>query len=427
MEYNIGDRIIDDKRDITIIDKKKLTRKYIYKYRCNICGYECQDGYRAGKPAKGLWRDEWDLNGAKKGCACCTSTIIVPEINSIAATHPELSKYFINGDEYKYTVQSNKRVDVLCPDCGYIKTDYPINLIYNPGFSCPICASSVPVGERILCALLDLQQINFKKEFQFPDSRKRYDFYLPDYNVIIEVNGSQHYVQTSNTWGSVKEQKENDKYKKQLALNQGISAYIVIDARISDFNHIKESIMNSGLADIISFDNVNWESIEDSINKNGRIKEMCEYWEQHPEATVVDMENKFHKSEKIIYDTLKVGYDMGWCHKRKAIHHHTSLHNNWYQRKNPVYDYNVDCNNNAMPIKHIEKNIYFKSIRLAHVYSKKLLDKLIPESTIRYKAKRNKEFAYVSRIEFNDAYNNGCICVGTPFDEAALITLGEIL
>ena len=26
MEYNIGDRIIDDKRDITIIDKKKLTR-----------------------------------------------------------------------------------------------------------------------------------------------------------------------------------------------------------------------------------------------------------------------------------------------------------------------------------------------------------------------------------------------------------------
>ena len=26
MEYSIGDRIIDDKRDITIIDKKKLTR-----------------------------------------------------------------------------------------------------------------------------------------------------------------------------------------------------------------------------------------------------------------------------------------------------------------------------------------------------------------------------------------------------------------
>ena len=66
MEYNIGDRIIDDKRDITIIDKKKLTRKYIYKYRCNICGYECQDGYRAGKPEKSLWRDELDLNGAKK-------------------------------------------------------------------------------------------------------------------------------------------------------------------------------------------------------------------------------------------------------------------------------------------------------------------------------------------------------------------------
>lgn len=49
MEYNIGDRIVDDKHDITIIDKKKLTRTYIYKYRCNICGYECSDGYRVGK------------------------------------------------------------------------------------------------------------------------------------------------------------------------------------------------------------------------------------------------------------------------------------------------------------------------------------------------------------------------------------------
>jgi len=29
MEYNIGDRIVSDKRDITIIDKKKLTRTCI--------------------------------------------------------------------------------------------------------------------------------------------------------------------------------------------------------------------------------------------------------------------------------------------------------------------------------------------------------------------------------------------------------------
>lgn len=350
MEYNIGDRIVDDKRDITIIDKKKLTRTYIYKYRCNICGYECQDGYRAGKQVAANWRKAYEFDNVGKGCACCARSIIVPEINSVAATHPELVKYFINGDEYKYSASSNLKIDLKCPYCGTIKPQ-KISILTSYGFSCPVCASSVSTGERILYALLDSQNIKFKKEFQFPNSKKRYDFYLPDYNVIVEVNGSQHYMQTSGNWGLVDEHKQNDKYKKQLALNQGISAYIVIDARTSDFNHIKESIINSGLADIISFDNVNWESIEDSINKNGRIKEMCEYWEQHPEVTVVDMENKFHKSEKIIYDTLKVGYDMGWCRKREIKPHIIN------------------------PLKHILTNIYFHDAKAASRNSLKFLGK----------------------------------------------------
>lgn len=390
MEYNIGDRIVDDKRDITIIDKKKLTRTYVYKYRCNICGYECQDGYRVGKQVAANWRKAYEFDNAGKGCACCTHSIIVPEINSVAATHPELMKYFINGDEYKYSALSNIAIDLKCPDCGTIKHQ-KISILASYGFSCPVCASSVPTGERIVYALLDSQNINFKKEFQFPDNRKRYDFYLPDYNVIIEVNGSQHYVQTSGNWGLVDEQRQNDKYKKQFALNQGTSNYIVIDSKTSDFNYIKESIINSDLSYIISFNNVNWESIEDSINKNGRVKEMCEYWEQHPEVTVVDMENKFHKSEKIIYDTLKVGYDMGWCHKRET--------------KPPVIN----------PIKHIETNIYFRDAKAASRNSLELLGKQIPSSTIRYKAKRNKEFTYVSKEEFNDAYDNGCLCVGNKF------------
>lgn len=390
MEYNIGDRIVDDKRDITIIDKKKLTRTYIYKYRCNICGYECQDGYRNGKPVKAHWYKPYEIYGQHKGCACCAHSITVPGINSIVDTNPELSIYFINGEEYRYSAQSGYKVDMKCPKCGNIKQQV-ISTLTLKGFSCPVCASSVSAGERIVYALLDSQNIKFKKEFQFPNSKKRYDFYLPDYQTIIEVNGIQHYVQTSNTWGSLQKQQYNDIYKKEFAMQQDISAYIVIDARTSDFNYIKESIINSGLADIILFNNVDWESIEDSINKNGIIKEMCEYWEQHPEATVVDMENKFHKSEKIIYDTLKVGYDMGWCHKREI--------------KPPIIN----------PLKHILTNIYFHDATAASRNSLELLGKQIPSSTIRYKAKRNKDFTYVSKEEFNNAYDNGCVCIGDKF------------
>lgn len=394
MEYNIGDRIVDDKRDITIIDKKKLTRTYIYKYRCNICGYECQDGYRVGQPAKAHWYKPHEIHGQYKGCACCAHSIVIPGINSIADTNPELSIYFINGDEYKYSALSGCKVDMICPECGNVKQQV-ISSLTNKGFSCPICASSVSIGERIIYVLLDSQNIVFKKEFQFPNSKKRYDFYLTDYNTIIEIHGSQHYVQTSNTWGTVEEQQQNDEYKKQFALGKGISDYIVINAKVSEFNYIKESIVNSELADIINFNNVDWESIEDSIHKNGIVKEMCEYWEQHPEATVVDMENKFHKSEKIIYDTLKVGYDMGWCHKRKLKH--------------PI----------VQPIKHIDTDIYFHDAKTASRNSLELLGKQIPDSTVRYKAKHNKEFIYVSREEFNNAYDNGCVCVGDKFTKVA--------
>ena len=390
MEYNIGDRIVDDKRDLTIIGKRKAVRSYYYQYRCNKCGYECQDGYRAGEPFKGLWRTAYEFDSGHKGCACCNHSITVPGINSIADTHPELTKYFINGDEYKYPATSSSIVSMICPQCGHIRKQ-TISVLTINGLSCPLCANTISIGERIMCSLLKFQNIEFKKEFAFPDNKKRYDFYLSEYNTIIEIHGSQHYVQTSNTWGTVKEQQQNDEYKKQFALNQGISHYIVINAKVSEFNYIKDSIINSELASIISLDNVDWIEIEDEVNQNGVVKEMCEYWESHPEATIVDLENMFHRSEKIIYDRLKIGYEMGWCHKRDT--------------KAPV----------IRPIKYVDTNIYFRDAKIASRNSIEFFGKKIPDSTIRYKAKHNKEFQYISREEFNSAYDNGCLCIGDKF------------
>lgn len=318
----------------------------------------------------------------------------VPGINSIADTHPELAKYFMNGDEYKYSATSNCVINMVCPQCGHIR-EQTISVLTINGLSCPLCANTVSIGERIVCSLLKYQNIEFKKEFSFSDNKKRYDFYLPEYSTIVEVHGSQHYVQTSGNWGTVEEQQQNDEYKKQYALSQGVSNYIIINAKVSEFNYIKDSIMSSELSSIISLDSVDWIQIEDEVNQNGVVKEMCEYWEAHPEATIVDLENLYHRSEKIIYDRLKIGYDMGWCHRRDA--------------RAPV----------KQPIKHIDTNIYFHDARAVSRNSLKLLGKQIPDSTVRYKAKRNKEFTYVSREEFNNAYDNGYTCIGDKFTKVA--------
>ena len=53
-------------------------------------------------------------------------------------------------------------------------------------------------------------------------SNKRYDFYLPDFNLLIERDGEQHY-QEHRLFNkiSLKENIVNDKYKTKLAKDAG--------------------------------------------------------------------------------------------------------------------------------------------------------------------------------------------------------------
>lgn len=393
MEYNIGDTIKDDNRDLTIIDKKFEKRSWLYKYRCNICGYDCCDGYHGGKPVSGQWYKDRDFEVLHKGCRCCNKRIIVPEINSIAATNPELCKYFINGDEYKYSISSPLKTTVVCPDCGELIPDKTISTIISHGACCPVCSSSRPIGERIVYAVFEYLDVNFKKEFQFDGSNKRYDFYLNDFNVICEVNGRQHYEQISGKWASVwntiDKEVKNDKLKFDIAMKNGVSRYIVIDAIESKFDYIKKSILDSELSDILDLNSVDWDFIKHKINKDGNIKDICLYWEEHPDTSIIDMENIFHYSESMIYRFLTIGYEHGWCHRREQQKHQ------------------------ARPLKY--NDVYFRDANKLSKYLKEYENSIVAQSTIRYKARRGDTFTYVSKEEFNRAADRGEQCVGERF------------
>ena len=50
--------------------------------------------------------------------------------------------------------------------------------------------------ERAVIKLLNAARINFQKEKSFSDLKHghyRFDFFLPQYNILIEVHGEQHY------------------------------------------------------------------------------------------------------------------------------------------------------------------------------------------------------------------------------------------
>lgn len=70
---------------------------------------------------------------------------------------------------------------------------------------------------------LEERGINFTKEYSFPDSKFRFDFFLPDFNVLVEFHGVQHYrpVQRFGGREGLNKTKEMDTLKETLAASYG--------------------------------------------------------------------------------------------------------------------------------------------------------------------------------------------------------------
>lgn len=319
MGYNIGDRIITETKDITIIAKEKHRQsdgniRILYQYRCNICGFDCHDYYYGGKYIDEIWVTPFQLNRDRQ-CSCCASKAVKPEINSLAITHPDLVKFFKNKeDAYHYTWKSNKYVEMICPICGAEKTSKICNLVKN-GICCPRCSDGLSIGERIMYIILKDNNISFQKEFTFDNCNYRYDFYINDCNMIIEMNGKQHYVET-NIDGSkhcLDKIVENDKKKKEFALGKGIESYIYIDCIESNVDYIIDSIENSGILDVLHIANIDRYALSQEIAHHSITKDICDMYNSRDDISIIEMEDRLPFHRKTIREHLKIGASLGWC------------------------------------------------------------------------------------------------------------------
>jgi hypothetical protein len=162
-----------------------------------------------------------------------------------------------------------------------------------------------------------LQQLNidFKYQKQFKwSNKKRYDFYIPSFNMIIETHGIQHYKKLfTYKWGLLKDIKENDKIKKQLAKQNNIKYYIVIDCSYSNLYFIKNSIINSRLIKLLNFkeEEIDWIKCHENAISN-KIKMACELWNnKFKNTTKIGNELKVDRATIVRY--LKQGAELGWC------------------------------------------------------------------------------------------------------------------
>lgn len=319
-KFDIGYHICDKDRDMIITDRKYSTDSCgrtwkVYKFKCNKCGFESGKHYKNGELIEEYWLDEYNLI---KGidCSCCgvTPKIIVEGINDIPTTAPWMVKYFKNQkDICKYTKSSGKKAHFMCPDCLTEKY-IGVNGVYrNRSVGC-FCNDNISYPEKYIKSLLNNLNINYIYQYAPNWAKgKRYDFYIPSLEIIIEANGMQHYRDSSGMYKrTLKEESENDNNKKLLAVNNNIKEYIVIDCRYSNSEWIKASILSSRLNDIYDLSNINWNSCDEVANSN-LVKLVCDLKNKDNSLTTSEIELLTGVKQGVVNNYLKRGTKLGWC------------------------------------------------------------------------------------------------------------------
>ena len=247
---------------------------------------------------------------------------IANENNCIAAVDGEFAKLFWNEeDTYKFTCNSGKKSDFKCPDCGNKIEKRIITNVFRQGLFCQYCNDGISYPEKFMLSLLTQLQIKFNYQKLFNEwfkneMRRYYDFYIPSMKSIIEVHGMQHYEKGFERYGenarTVEEEKENDIYKMEIALKSGISKdnYIIIDARYSNLEYIRSSIINSNISRILDLSKVNWMLCHEDACKS-IVEKVCSMWKE--KSNVTDISREIQLDRATVRKYLKQGSKIGWC------------------------------------------------------------------------------------------------------------------
>ena len=119
--------------------------------------------------------------------------------------------------EYK-NIYSN--IKVKCKFCGKINYKPAYRIIYGKCFYC-----NESQGERAVRLYLEKNKIRYIQEYTFKDCKYKkelpFDFYLPDYNTVIEYQGEQHFREIL-FFEKLEDRQLKDKIKREYCIKNGI-------------------------------------------------------------------------------------------------------------------------------------------------------------------------------------------------------------
>ena len=160
-----------------------------------------------------------------------TNEQYIKELNNVNSNIVVLEKY----------IGANTPILHKCLIDGYQWYAQPSNILFGKG--CPQCKESR--GERQVRQWLDNHKIMYNKQYKFDDCQDAkplpFDFYLPDYNVLIEYDGKQHFEPVEYFGGQESFEKtvKHDNIKNEYCKNNGIQLL-----RIPYYKNVEEELNN---------------------------------------------------------------------------------------------------------------------------------------------------------------------------------------
>lgn len=130
----------------------------------------------------------------------------------------------IHGRRYDYDhviySRNNCVIDILCGIHGKfsIRADHHLD-----GYGCQKC--NITKGESKIEKWLKINKINYVWQYRPSGLRMAYDFFLPEYDLLIEFDGKQHFEYVDyffRTQDKFQRQQELDEKKKQFAEKNGL-------------------------------------------------------------------------------------------------------------------------------------------------------------------------------------------------------------
>ena len=208
----------------------------IFKHNIPECNYEFQ-------------MTPHNFIGGNQRCPACAEKIRRVKLTKTQKQYEE-EIFDRFGNEFsvvgKY-VNGRTKISIKHNNCGHIFQVISSKIFYNIN-PCPYCERPTRGEQRIIDCLDSFMKDKYIYQQSYDDligingGNLSYDFYLPQYNLLIEYQGEFHDGSVSyQTEEEFERQKEHDKRKREYAKSHGID---LLEIWYWDFDNIEDILYN---------------------------------------------------------------------------------------------------------------------------------------------------------------------------------------